>query len=159
MLKRGDQAPPFELQSGNGQTIGSEGLRGQRWVIYFYPRDNTPGCTIETREFGQALPEFARREVKVFGCSVGEVRAKAEFAAACGAPELPLLADTDHRVAEAFGVWLERERRGETFMAVFRATFLIGADGKVEGVWDSVRPEGHAAEVLAAVAGPLTGGN
>jgi peroxiredoxin Q/BCP len=159
MLKRGDQAPQFELQAGTGQTIASEGLRGQRWVIYFYPKDNTPGCTIETGEFGKVLPEFARRGVQVFGCSVGGVQAKADFASACGAPDLPLLADPDHHVAEAFGVWLERERMGQTFMAVFRATFLIGADGKVEEVWDSVKPEGHAADVLAALGGSPTSGS
>ncbi|HVB14385.1 MAG TPA: peroxiredoxin [Candidatus Dormibacteraeota bacterium] len=149
MLNPGDQVPDFKLQAGTGQTAETAELRGQRWVIYFYPKDNTPGCTIETGEFGRALPEFSKRNVQVFGCSVGDVEAKTKFAEACGAPDLPLLADPDHHVAELFGVWSATPERPSGGVA--RATFLVDAGGMVERVWETVRPAGHAAEVLAAV--------
>ncbi|MGA7363064.1 MAG: peroxiredoxin [Candidatus Dormiibacterota bacterium] len=149
MLQPGDQVPDFTLPAGTGQTADTAELRGQRWVIYFYPKDNTPGCTIETGEFGRALPEFAQHQVQVFGCSVGDVDAKAKFAEACGAPDLPLLADPDHRVAELFGAWKSSPER--PVGSVARATFMIGADGRVERVWESVTPAGHAAAVLQAV--------
>jgi peroxiredoxin Q/BCP len=144
MLKQGDRVPDFSLEAGTGKIVDKSSLLGHRWVIYFYPKDNTPGCTIETGEFGKALPEFARQDVQVFGCSVGGVEAKAKFAESCGAPDLPLLADVDHQVAEFFGVW-------KSPGGVARATFLIGADGRVERAWESVRPAGHAAEVLKAL--------
>ncbi|MGC1185262.1 MAG: peroxiredoxin [Candidatus Dormiibacterota bacterium] len=149
MLVPGDEVPDFSLLSGTGQKTGPSQLRGRRWVIYFYPKDNTPGCTIETREFGQAMAEFTERSVAVFGCSVGDVAAKATFAAACDAPTLPLLADPDHHVAELFGAWKPSVTGAGGGVA--RVTFLVGADGKVERVWESVKPAGHAAAVLAAV--------
>ena len=151
MLKIGDLVPSFDLESGSGGTVGAEGLRGQRWVIYFYPKDNTSGCALETREFGQALPEFAARGVAVFGCSVGDAAAKKSFAASCDASNLPLLADLDHTVAEAFGVWGERTRMGQTYLGIARTTFLVGADGRIEQVFKDVKPAGHAAAVLAAL--------
>jgi thioredoxin-dependent peroxiredoxin len=147
MLQPGDEVPDFSLQAGTGRTVSASELRGQRWVIYFYPKDNTPGCTIETGEFGRSLSDFTQRGVEVFGCSVGDVDAKAQFASACGAPDLPLLADTDHHVAELFGVWKSNGSSG----GVARATFLVGDDGRVERVWEAVKPAGHAATVLAAV--------
>jgi peroxiredoxin Q/BCP len=149
MLKPGDRVPDFRLQAGTGQTVDSQAMQGKRWVIYFYPKDNTPGCTIETREFGLALPDFAQQGVEVFGCSVGGVGAKTKFAEACGAPNLPLLADEDHRVAELFGVWTTSDGSGSVDGRVARSTFLIGPDGKVEQVWETVNPAGHAAEVLS----------
>lgn len=149
MLHPGDQVPDFSLPSGTGQTASSSELRGRRWVIYFYPKDNTPGCTIETREFGLMLPDFATKGVQVFGCSVGDVDAKTKFAEACGAPDLPLLADADHHVAEIFGAW--KSNPSGNGGGVDRVTFLVGPDGKVERAWDSVTPHGHAAAVLAAV--------
>ncbi|MGC2295755.1 MAG: peroxiredoxin [Candidatus Dormiibacterota bacterium] len=155
MLKPGDDVPDFRLHAGTGRTADSQALRGKRWVIYFYPKDNTPGCTIETREFGLALPEFAKQNVEVFGCSVGGVDAKTKFAEACGAPDLPLLADEDHHVAELFGVWKPNEDSGSADGRVARSTFLISQDGKVEQVWTTVQPAGHAAEVLSTAAHTL----
>ncbi|HVC38682.1 MAG TPA: peroxiredoxin [Candidatus Dormibacteraeota bacterium] len=149
MLEPGDAVPDFSLSAGTGETVATAGMLGKRWVIYFYPKDNTPGCTIETREFGQALGDFSAHGVRVFGCSVGDVQAKAEFATACGAPDLPLLADPDHQVAELFGVWQTGPDRATG--RVGRATFLVDAQGKVERVWDAVTPAGHAAAVLEAV--------
>lgn len=153
MLEPGDEVPNFALESGAGGTVESRQLRGQRWVIYFYPKDNTPGCTIETGEFGKRLPDFTAQGVKVFGCSVGDVDAKTKFAEACGAPDLPLLADPDHHVAELFGAWRTGPAPGGPAGGVARVTFLVGAEGRVEAVWDSVRPAGHAAEVLTALGG------
>ncbi|MFZ0994531.1 MAG: peroxiredoxin [Candidatus Dormiibacterota bacterium] len=153
MLKPGDRVPDFRLQASTGHTVDSQAMRGKRWVIYFYPKDNTPGCTIETREFGLALPGFAQQGVEVFGCSVGGVGAKTKFAEACGAPDLALLADEDHRVAERFGVWHASDGSGGADGKVARSTFLIGPDGKVEQVWETVKPAGHAAEVLSTAAG------
>jgi peroxiredoxin Q/BCP len=150
MLKPGDDVPDFRLHAGTGQTVDSQVLRGKRWVIYFYPKDNTPGCTIETREFGLVLSDFTKQNVEVFGCSVGGVDAKTKFAEACGAPDLPLLADEDHHVAELFGVWKPNEVSGSVDGRVTRSTFLIGPDGQVEQVWETVQPTGHAAEVLLA---------
>ncbi|MGC2192966.1 MAG: peroxiredoxin [Candidatus Dormiibacterota bacterium] len=149
MLQPGNQVPDFTLQAGNGQTADTTELRGQRWVIYFYPKDNTPGCTIETGEFGRSLPDFFKQGVQVFGCSVGDVEAKTKFAEACGAPDLPLLADPDHHVAELFGVW--KSSPDGPSGGVARATFLVDGDGRIERAWESVKPAGHAAEVLAAV--------
>ena len=153
MLKSGDQVPAFELESGIGGKVGSEGLRGSRWVIYFYPKDNTTGCALETREFGQALPEFSGLGVSVFGCSVGDAAAKRAFAESCDASALPLLADPDHKVAEGFGVWVERTYAGSTYMGIARTTFVIGPEGLIEQVFENVKPAGHAAEVLAALPG------
>ncbi|MGA8428101.1 MAG: peroxiredoxin [Candidatus Dormiibacterota bacterium] len=150
MLKPGDEVPDFRLRAGTGQTVDSQALRGKRWVIYFYPKDNTPGCAIETKEFGLALPDFRKLNVEVFGCSVGGVDAKTKFAEACGAPDLPLLADEDHHVAELFGVWKPSEVSGSMDGKVARSTFLISPDGKVEQVWETVQPAGHAAEVLSS---------
>jgi peroxiredoxin Q/BCP len=152
MLKPGDDVPDFRLHAGTGQVVDSQALRGKRWVIYFYPKDNTPGCTIETREFGLALPNSRKQNVEVFGCSVGGVDAKTKFAEACGAPDLPLLADEDHHVAELFGVWKPNEESASPDGRVVRSTFLIGPRGKVEQVWETVKPAGHATEVLSAAA-------
>ncbi len=151
MLQVGDRVPEFRLEAGTGETVDSRELLGQRWVIYFYPKDNTPGCTIETREFGLAQEALRSRGVLVYGCSVGDAAAKKSFATSCGAAHLPLLADSDHRVAEQFGVWQPRESGGQASMGIVRTTFLIDPEGRVERVWEGVKPEGHAQEVLASV--------
>jgi peroxiredoxin Q/BCP len=150
MLQKGDRVPSFRLEAGTGEVVDTQDLLGQRWVIYFYPKDNTSGCTIETREFGKALAAFASQGVRVFGCSVGDVAAKKSFASSCEASDLPLLADPDHQVAEGFGVWGQRKFAGREYMGIARTTFLVSDKGQVEQVWQDVKPEGHAAEVLAA---------
>ncbi|HVD03135.1 MAG TPA: peroxiredoxin [Candidatus Dormibacteraeota bacterium] len=152
MLNVGDSVPEFSLESGTGERVASSALLGSRWVIYFYPKDNTPGCTVETTEFGKVMGQLADRGVRVFGCSVGDVAAKKSFAESCEAADLPLLADPDHAVAEGFGVWGERKFAGREYMGIARTTFLVGADGLVKRVWAEVKPEGHAAEVVAATA-------
>ncbi|NNM96402.1 MAG: peroxiredoxin [Candidatus Dormibacteraeota bacterium] len=151
MLEVGDSVPTFDLEAGTGERVGTARLRGSRWVIYFYPKDNTSGCTIETREFGQALPEFSARGVRVFGCSVGDAAAKKAFAESCDAAALPLLADPDHQVAEAFGVWGQRTFAGNTYMGIARTTFVVDPEGRIEHVFADVKPTGHAAEVMAVL--------
>ena len=152
-LKSGAPVPEFRLTAGTGEVVDSRELVGHPWVIYFYPKDHTSGCTIETRGFGRLLPEYRALGARVYGCSVGDTAAKRDFAASCGAPDLPLLSDPDHRVAELFGSWGPRAG-GE---GVLRNTFLVGAQGVVLRSWTGVQPEGHAEEVLQAVrelAGP-----
>ncbi len=151
-LKSGSRVPEFSLTAGTGEVVDSRELRGRPWVIYFYPKDHTSGCTIETRAFGRLLADFRAAGAAVYGCSVGDVDAKRDFAASCGAPDLPLLADPDHRVAEMFGAWGQRSG-GE---GVLRNTFLVDSDGVVARAWTGVQPEGHAEEVLQAVRGLAT---
>ncbi len=146
-LKSGSRVPEFRLTAGTGEVVDSRDLGGHPWVIYFYPKDHTSGCTIETRAFGRLLAEFRAAGAAVYGCSVGDVDAKRDFAASCGVPDLPLLADPDHQVAEMFGSWGPRPG-GE---GVHRNTFLVDSEGVVVRSWTGVQPEGHAEDVLQAV--------
>lgn len=145
MLKVGDPVPEFELMSQHGPVKSSD-LRGKRYVLYFYPADDTPGCTKEACSFRDNLPKFESLGVPVYGVSPQDVKSKQKFAAK-HALNFPLLADTDHNVAEAFGAWGEKSMYGKKYMGILRTTFVIGADGKVEHVWEKVKPEGHAEEV------------
>jgi len=145
MLKVGDPAPEFELASQSGPVRSSD-LLGKRYVLYFYPADDTPGCTKEACSFRDYLPRFASLGVPVYGVSPQDVDSKQKFANKYGL-NFPLLADTDHKVAEAFGAWGEKSMYGKKYMGILRTTFVIGADGKVEHVWEKVKPEGHAEEV------------
>lgn len=145
MLKVGDPVPEFELMSQSGPVKSSD-LLGRRYVLYFYPADDTPGCTKEACSFRDNLPKFESLGVPVYGVSPQDVQSKQKFAAK-HALNFPLLADTDHKVAEAFGAWGEKSMYGKKYMGILRTTFVIGADGKVEHVWEKVKPEGHAEEV------------
>jgi peroxiredoxin Q/BCP len=145
MLKVGDPVPEFELVSQSGPVKSSD-LLGKRYVLYFYPADDTPGCTKEACSFRDHLPKFTSLGVPVYGVSPQDVNSKQKFADKYGL-NFPLLADTDHKVAEAFGAWGEKSMYGKKYMGILRTTFVIGADGKVEHVWEKVKPEGHAEEV------------
>jgi len=145
MLKVGDPVPEFELVSQSGPVKSSD-LLGKRYVLYFYPADDTPGCTKEACSFRDHLPRFMSLGVPVYGVSPQDVTSKQKFADKYGL-NFPLLADTDHKVAEAFGAWGEKSMYGKKYMGILRTTFVIGADGKVEHVWEKVKPEGHAEEV------------
>ncbi|MCL6511930.1 MAG: thioredoxin-dependent thiol peroxidase [Anaerolineae bacterium] len=145
MLKVGDPVPEFELVSQSGPVKSSD-LLGKRYVLYFYPADDTPGCTKEACSFRDHLPRFMSLGVPVYGVSPQDVNSKQKFADKYGL-NFPLLADTDHKVAEAFGAWGEKSMYGKKYMGILRTTFVIGADGKVEHVWEKVKPEGHAEEV------------
>ena len=143
----GTQAPSFKLAASDGQTIDSAALKGSRYVLYFYPKADTPGCTIETCAFRDALAGYTGLGVPVFGISPDPVKDVTKFAQKFDV-NFPLLADTDHSIADAFGVWGEKQMMGKSFMGVKRTTFVIDADGNVEKVFESVKPEGHDQQVL-----------
>ena len=151
LIEPGRTAPAFTLKDQEGQTHRLADHAGQPVVLYFYPKDDTPGCTAETCSFRDLLPRFKKGKATVFGISILDEKSKAKFARKYGV-NFPLLADADHAVAEKYGVWQEKSRYGRTYMGIVRTTYLIGADGKVARRWDNVKVDGHAEEVLAALA-------
>lgn len=146
----GAPAPPFELPADTGEIIRLADLRGRPLVLYFYPKDDTPGCTVEACAFRDDYRRYHEAGVVVLGVSPDSVESHRAFKAKFGLP-FPLLADEDHRVAEAYGAWGEKHRAGRTYMGILRTTFLIGPDGRVLRVFENVKPEGHSAEILAAL--------
>jgi len=148
MLRIGDRAPSFSLASGSGETISSAHLKGQRYVLYFYPKDDTPGCTREACAFRDNLPAFETLGVPVLGLSADSDRAHAKFAGKYGL-NFPLLSDPEHMLLEAYGAWVEKSMYGRKYMGIQRSTFVIGSNGKIEQVWEKVSPDSHAGEVLA----------
>ncbi|MBK8003712.1 MAG: thioredoxin-dependent thiol peroxidase [Gemmatimonadetes bacterium] len=152
MLKPGAKAPAFKLPASGGETIGLKDLKGKPVVLYFYPKDDTSGCTTEACEFRDHWKAVRKAGAVVLGVSPDPVTAHDKFRAKYKLP-FPLLADVDHAVAEAYGVWGEKSMYGRKYFGILRTTFLIGADGKIVKVFEKVKPKGHAAEVLAALAG------
>lgn len=148
-LREGDQAPDFELQDDAGQTFRLSKLKGLTVVLYFYPKADTPGCTKESCEFRDTLSRFKKKNVAVIGISPDRPQAQAKFKAKFDLT-FPLLADTEHAVAEAYGVWQEKSMYGKKYMGIDRTTVLIDGSGKVARVWEKVKVPGHADEVLAA---------
>lgn len=149
MLKVGDDAPEFTARDQDGKIITSEDLRGQKVVLYFYPKDDTPGCTKEACSFRDANAVYAEKGVKVFGVSGDDETSHRKFISKFNLP-FPLLADTDHSLANAFGAYGEKSMYGKKYMGVMRKTFLIGEDWKIVKVFDKVNVEQHAEEVLQA---------
>jgi thioredoxin-dependent peroxiredoxin len=147
VINEGDQAPDFTLQSDAGTDVTLSSLRGHPVVLYFYPRDDTPGCTTEACEFRDAYDVFRKRGVEVLGVSPDDVRAHEKFKSKYELP-FTLLADPDHAVAESYGVWGERKFAGKRYMGINRSTFIIDADGKVARAMMGIKPAGHAAQVL-----------
>ncbi len=143
--------PDFDLAVSGGGRLRRADLRGRRTVLYFYPKDDTPGCTTEGQEFTQLLEEFRSVGVDVFGVSPDTEASHDRFAAKCGLG-IRLVSDPERRLIDAFGLWGEKSFAGRRYMGVDRSTFLIGPEIEIERTWRSVRPQGHAAEVLAAVA-------
>ena len=150
MIEIGKKAPAFSLPDQDGKTHSITDYAGQPVVLYFYPKDDTPGCTKESCAFQDNLPKFKKSKAAVLGVSVLNSASKAKFAKKYGL-KFPLLADEDHSVMEKYGVWQEKSMYGKKYMGVARTTFLIGPDGKVVKRWDGVKVDGHAEEVLAAV--------
>lgn len=150
LIEPGHKAPAFTLKDQDGQAHSLGTYAGRPVVLYFYPKDDTPGCTTETCEFRDLLPKFEPSKAAVFGASILDEKSKAKFARKHNV-NFPLLADADHVVAEKYGVWQEKMRYGRKYMGIVRTTYLIGPDGKVARRWDKVNVEGHAAEVLAAI--------
>jgi len=149
MINEGDAAPDFETRDAEGNAVRLSDLRGQKVVLYFYPKDDTPGCTKEACSFRDSFAEYERRGIKVLGVSPDDERSHRKFAEKYSLP-FTLLADTDHAVADLFGVYGEKQFMGRKYMGVARKTFLIGEDGRVVKVFDKVKVDEHADEVLRA---------
>ena len=150
MIEPGKKAPLFSLPDQTGTTHNLADYAGRPVVVYFYPKDDTPGCTTESCAFQDNLPTFTKSKAVVLGVSVLDSKSKAKFAEKYGL-KFPLLADPDHAVIEKYGAWQEKSMYGKKYMGVARTTYLIGPDGKVAKRWDGVKVDGHAEEVLAAV--------
>ncbi len=150
VLKEGDAAPGIRLRDDRGEPFDLAALRGKTVALYFYPKADTSGCTLESKEFSASAEQFARRGAAIVGVSPDKVEAQCKFRTKYGFP-FPLLADVDHKVAEAYGVWKEKSMYGRKYMGIERTTFLIGPDGKIRRIFSKVKPAGHAAEVLAAL--------
>ena len=149
LIDPGRKAPAFTLNDQNGTPHKLADYAGRPLVLYFYPKDDTPGCTTETCDFRDRVPQFAKGKTAVLGVSILDEKSKAKFAAK-HAVTFPLLADAEHAVAEKYGVWQEKSRYGRKYMGIARTTFLIDGDGKVARRWDNVKVDGHAEDVLAA---------
>ena len=151
MLKEGDNAPDFATRDERGRPVSLSDLRGQRVVLYFYPKDDTPGCTKEACSFRDDFARFKKQGIKVLGVSPDSEASHKKFVTKYNLP-FTLLADTDRSIAEAYGVWGEKKFMGRTYMGVHRTTFLIDEKGKIKKIFEKVKPEDHASEVLEAFA-------
>lgn len=149
-LKEGDLAPAFTAATNGGDSVSLSDFKGKQVVLYFYPRDDTPGCTKEACAFRDAFAEFHKKKAVVLGVSIDTVKAHDKFVAKFKLP-FSLLADEDKRIVEAYGVWGQKSFMGRKYMGIHRVTFLIGADGRIKKIWPLVKPEEHADEVLAAL--------
>ncbi|OFW28138.1 MAG: peroxiredoxin [Acidobacteria bacterium RIFCSPLOWO2_12_FULL_65_11] len=144
------KAPAFSLNDQQGKTHRLAGYAGRPVILYFYPKDDTPGCTKEACAFRDNLPKFKASKAVVLGASILDEASKARFAEKYDLT-FPLLADAEHELADQYGVWQKKSLYGRSFMGIVRTTYLIGADGKVARRWDNVKVDGHAEEVLEAV--------
>lgn len=156
MLQEGDPAPPIDLPTDGGGRIEGEALRGRAYVLYFYPKDDTPGCTKEAIGFSEAYPAFAKAGVEVVGVSKDTVTSHDRFKAK-HALCFPLAADEAGSLVEAYGAWVEKSMYGKKYMGIDRSTFLVGPDGRIARVWRAVKVPGHVEEVLAAAREVATG--
>jgi thioredoxin-dependent peroxiredoxin len=151
MPEEGQPAPPFTLPSHTGEEISLESLRGKPVVLYFYPKDDTPGCTAQACGIRDAWDEFEGSDAVVLGVSPDSPKSHVKFREKYGLP-FTLLADEDHAVSEAYGVWVEKSFAGKKYMGIERSTFVIDADGNIAKVMRQVKPAEHADDVLAALA-------
>ncbi len=151
MVTEGSPAPDFELQTDADETVTLSGLRGRKVVLYFYPKDDTPGCTAQACGIRDAFGEFERTGAVVLGVSPDDVASHERFRQKYSLP-FTLLADPEHRVAELYGVWGQKKYMGRSFMGVERSTFVIDEDGVVTKVLRKVKPATHADDVLGALA-------
>jgi peroxiredoxin Q/BCP len=146
----GDSAPDFTAQTDSGETLTLSSLKGKKVVLYFYPKDNTPGCTQEACEFRDNADAFAGRNAVVLGVSTDSVKSHQNFKSKYGLP-FPLVADPDKEIVQKYGVWREKKNYGKSYMGVVRSTFLIDEQGKIAKIYDGVRVKGHAEAVLGEV--------
>ena len=151
MIEVGDLAPDFSLPSDRGEVVRLSELRGTRVILFFYPKDDTSGCTKEACGFRDAMPSIQERGATVLGVSPDPVRSHERFRDKYGL-NFPLLADEEHRVADAYGAWGTEKLYGREYEGILRSTFLIGEDGRIEKAYRKVRPADHAEEVVAELA-------
>ena len=148
MIDEGSQFPSFQLTDQEGKTWTNQDIAGQKAVIYFYPKDDTSGCTAEACEFRDLMPSI--KGAKVIGISPDNEKSHRKFAAKHNL-NFAILSDTDHKLAEELGLWIEKMLYGKKYMGVDRTTYLVDESGKIVKVWRKVKPEGHAAEVQATL--------
>ncbi len=149
-LKEGDVAPGFSAATNGGGRVSLADFKGKNVVLYFYPKDDTPGCTREACAFRDHFAEFQKRGAVVLGVSTDSAKSHDKFVEKFKLP-FTLLADEDKKIVEAYGVWGEKTFMLRKYTGTFRVTFLIGPDGRIKKIWPKVKPEEHAAEVLAAL--------
>jgi peroxiredoxin Q/BCP len=147
--EEGKKAPDFTLQATGGRTVSLKGMKGKPFVLYFYPKADTPGCTKEACGFQEALPAFAGLGIEVIGVSPDKLPAIEKFAAKYNLT-FPLASDPDNKAASAYGVWVEKSMYGKKYMGIERSTFLIGKDGKIVKAWRGVKVPGHVEAVAEA---------
>ncbi|HSK93367.1 MAG TPA: thioredoxin-dependent thiol peroxidase [Candidatus Angelobacter sp.] len=150
-LDAGDPAPDFSLSADDGSVVSSSELAGSRYALYFYPKDDTPGCTAQACGLRDSWGRVSETGVPVFGVSPDSVKSHAKFRAKHDLP-FRLLADEEHRLAEAYGVWVQKKFMGREYMGTERTTFVIGADGRIERVLPQVKPDEHVDRLLEALA-------
>jgi peroxiredoxin Q/BCP len=149
-LSEGNTAPEFTVATSGGGKISLSDYKGQNVILYFYPKDDTPGCTKEACAFRDGFSEFKKKGALILGVSTDAVKSHDKFVEKYKLP-FTLLADEDKKIVEAYGVWGEKTFMGRKYMGTHRVTFLIGPDGRIKRIWPNVKPEEHAAEVLAAI--------
>ncbi len=150
-LKERMKAPDFSLPSSEGKTIGLQDFLGKKKVVlYFYPKDDTPGCTVEACGFRDKFREIEKRDAVILGVSPDNEAKHKKFISKFELP-FPLLCDEDKKLSEAYGVWVEKSMYGKKYMGVARTTFIIGKDGRIESIFEKVKPDGHHDEVLSAL--------
>lgn len=149
-LNIGDNAPDFEMPAEHGKTVSLSDYEGKYLVLYFYPKDNTPGCTVEAKDFSAMKAEFASANAEILGVSRDSVKKHENFIAKQGL-SISLGADLEGKVTEDYGVWVEKKMYGKTYMGIQRATFLISPEGKIAEIWPKVKVKGHAEEVLGRI--------
>lgn len=149
-MREGDKAPEFEAETQGGKRISLRELRGKPVVLYFYPKDDTPGCTKEACGFRDAYSQFEAAGAVVLGVSPDSVKSHGKFAEKFSLP-FPLVSDESKAIVQSYGVWGEKSFMGRKYMGVHRVTFLVGKDGTIAKIWPKVKPEEHASEVLEAI--------
>jgi thioredoxin-dependent peroxiredoxin len=148
-LAEGDMAPGFQMPATGGRTVNLEGYKGKPFILYFYPKADTPGCTKEACAFQEAMPKFGEIGLDMIGVSPDKIKPIERFATKYGLT-FPLASDEDHAVADRYGTWVEKSMYGRKYMGIERSTFLIGPNGKVLKAWRKVSVTGHADEVMKA---------
>ena len=149
-LKEGDRAPEFTVSTSGGGRLSLSDFKGKNVILYFYPKDDTPGCTKEACAFRDGFADFKKKGAVVLGVSPDSVKSHDKFVEKFKLP-FTLLADEDKKISQDYGVWGEKSFMGRKYLGVYRVTFLIGPDGVIKKIWPQVKPEEHAAEVLAAL--------